>query len=109
MTPHRIAPPLRGALAGVSVVVTGIVAHSSGDGHLPGADGIIMMVLLAVAVGCGAAGLLRRARWTTVSLLLVAGQFATHFLLALTGGHGQRQQITAMPGTRHHRLMRMPQ
>lgn len=102
MTLDRVAPALRGALSGASVVATGILAHNSGDGHLPGADALIMMALLAVAIGCAGGGLLSRAQWATVSLLLVAGQLATHFLLALTGGAGHAGHPTADLHAGHH-------
>jgi hypothetical protein len=71
-------------LAGVALA-TGVFAHVSAGGYLPGAAGLVTLWLLA---GAAVAPLLgRQASTTRVVVLLVAGQTFVHVVLTALGGH----------------------
>lgn len=78
----------RGGLLAAATLGVAVWAHSSADGNLPGAGGLVAIWALSTAV---AAGLLARpASVRRVVVLLCAGQGALHLLLSVLAGHGAR-------------------
>ncbi|RNL80114.1 hypothetical protein [Nocardioides marmorisolisilvae] len=86
--PSHASPALRWlrALAIASVAVsTGVIAHVSADGLLPGPRGITVLVVLCTALTAIFLG--RRASTLRVVTLVVAGQAFIHSGLAAMAGH----------------------
>lgn len=75
----------RAALLGLVVLATGVIAHTSASGLLPGIGGMAALYAASV-VGC-AAFLGREASTWRLAGLMVGGQAAVHTFLAATGGH----------------------
>lgn len=75
----------RAALLGAVVFGSGVLAHASADGLLPGVTTLVLLYVGCVA-GC-AVFLGARASSSRLVLLSVAGQVAVHTLLAASAGH----------------------
>lgn len=76
----------RAALVGAVAVAVGTLAHVGADGRLPGAVGLVSVLVLTTAAAVPF--LARQASAVRVALLLVAGQTLVHGQLSLLAGHG---------------------
>lgn len=86
----------RGLLLGLAMILLTSIAHTAGDGQLPGVSAYLLMLPLCAALGV--ATMTRSHGWAWFACYAVGVQALLHVLLVTTSGHAAHEQaITPSP------------
>lgn len=95
----RAGRTVRGLIAALVATFVASVSHSTADGALAPAIGMVLALLFAAPVCIALAG--RRLSWIRLSVAVVLSQFVFHGLLLIGVGSGSGSATTGLGGHLH--------